>query len=248
MGVMKKAGSLEFKVGLFVMLALGILGWLVVKAGDFYLKPSYSVRLVFNFVSGIDRGSPVRLAGVNVGEVKEIRILRTPEGASQVEVTCWVQQGAFIEEDSQVRVNSMGLLGEKYIEIIPGKSGSKTLSDGGVISGTAPVTIDELTDSGERLIKKMQFTVDNINNVVADPQFQTSVKGTFNNSEKLTKNLLETTDDLKDAAKSAKIVMGRLRDGEGSIGKLLKDDRVARDLEAFVADIKAHPWKLLKRN
>ena len=68
MGGVKKAG-LEFKVGIFVAISLGILSFLVFKAGDFNVKPGYTVRFVFNSVSGIDEGSPVRLAGVTVGEV-----------------------------------------------------------------------------------------------------------------------------------------------------------------------------------
>jgi hypothetical protein len=59
---------------------------------------------------------------------------------------------------------------------------------------------------------------------------------------------MEMTDDLKDAAKSMRVVFGRLRDGEGTIGRLLKDEKMAKDLEEFVVDIKTHPWKLLKRD
>ena len=86
------------------------------------------------------------------------------------------------------------------------------------------------------------------NQVVGDEEFKTHAKGLFVNGDKVATNLAETSEDLKDAVKSAKIVMARLRDGEGTVGKLFKEDKVAKDLEAFVADIKAHPWKLLKRN
>ena len=86
---MKKDG-LELKVGLFVMLALGILIFLVARAGDFYMKPGYTVRFVFSFVQGIDAGTPVKLAGVTVGEVKQIQVVRNPQGQTQVEVTTWI--------------------------------------------------------------------------------------------------------------------------------------------------------------
>jgi len=244
---MKKMG-LEFKVGVFVIVSLAILGILVVKAGDFYMKPGYTVRLLFNYVSGVDTGSPVRLAGVNVGEVKEIHIIRNEKGQTQVECLAWISKDAKIEEDSRVRINSLGLLGEKYIEILPGTSGTTTLSNNGLLMGKPPANMEEIVDSGTRLINKIEFTVENINDVVADPAFKASVKNTFTNADKLTKDLSEMTSDLKEAVASAKVVLGRLRDGEGSVGRLLKDDKIAKDLEAFVADIKAHPWKLLKRN
>jgi len=244
---MKKAG-LELKVGIFVFVALAALAALVFKAGDFYLKPGYTIRIVFNFVSGVDKGTPVRLAGVSVGEIKEVHIIRDVEGATQVEMTAWIMKGAFIEEDAEARINSLGLLGEKYVEIIPGTGGNKTLSDGGTLNGKSPVGMDKFTESGNRLISKMEYTFDNVNEVVADSKFKTSLKNTFGNAEGVTENLREASDDLKDTLKSARIVMARLRDGEGSIGRLMKDDTMAKDMEAFVKDIKAHPWKLLKRD
>ena len=244
---MKKPG-LEFKVGIFVLCALGLLMVLVFRTGDFYFKPGYGVRFIFGFASGIDKGSPVRLAGVEIGEVKEAHVVRSPEGQTQVEVIARIDKDAVIEEDADVRINSLGLLGEKYVEILPGSGGAKVLPENGTLVGKAPVVFEKLTESGNRLINKMEFAVDHVNEIVGDPQFKASVKGTFVNADKVASNLVETTDDLKDAAKSARIVMARLRDGEGSIGKLLKDDKIARDLEAFVEDIKAHPWKLLKRN
>ena len=43
------------------------------------------------------------------------------------------------------------------------------------------------------------------------------------------------------------ILMARLRDGEGTVGMLLKDDKIAKDAEALVADLKKNPWKLLAK-
>ena len=240
--------SVEFKVGLFVVVALIFLGTLIVKAGDFYMKPGYTVRFVFKYVQGIDRGSPVKLAGVNVGEVKEVHVIRNPQNQTQVEVDTRIVQGVFIEDDAKIRINSLGLLGEKYIEILPGTPGSGVTADHGTLVGNTPLAFDDLAESGNRLMKKMEGAIDSMNELVADPNFKASVKSAFGNAEKLSKNIMEMTDDLKDAAKSARVVLGRMRDGEGTIGRLMKDDKMAKDLEGFVADIKAHPWKLLKRD
>jgi phospholipid/cholesterol/gamma-HCH transport system substrate-binding protein len=244
---MKKM-NLEFKVGLFVVVALGLLMLLVAKAGDFYMKPGYTMRFVFKYVRGIDRGSPVKLAGVNVGEVKTVHVVRNAQGETQVEIEAWIAQGVSIEDDAQLRVNSLGFLGEKYLEILPGTPGSKLVADRGTLVGKAPLAMDDLAESGNRLMKKMETSIDSLNELVADPNFKSSVKATFVNLDKLSKDLMETTNDLKETARSAKVIFGRMRDGEGSLGRLLKDDKLARDLEAFVADVKAHPWKLLKRD
>ena len=197
---MKKAG-LELKVGIFVLIALAGLATLVFKAGDFYLKPGYTIRIIFYFVSGVDKGSPVRLAGVNVGEITEVHITRNAEGATQAEMMAWIMKGASIEEDAEARINSLGLLGEKYVEIIPGTGGNKILSDGGTLIGKTPAAPETITESGSRLINKIEYTFDNVNEVVADPKFKVSLKNTFGNAEGMTQNLREATDDLKDALK-----------------------------------------------
>lgn len=244
---MKKT-NMELKVGGFVFIALILLAILIFKAGDFYLKPGYTVKFIFDFVSGVERGSPVHLAGVSVGEVKSVQAVRNAEGKTYAEVVAWIMQGVLIEEDAEIRISSVGLLGERYVEVLPGTVGSATISQGAFLTGRAPVAFGKLTESGSRLIGKLEYSVDNLNKVIADPAFQADVKGTFRGAAKVSKNLEETAEDLKDAARSARIVLGRMRDGEGTIGTLMKDDKVAKDLEAFVADIKAHPWKLLKRN
>ena len=245
---MIKKGSLELKVGLFVLLALCALTLLVVKAGDFYLKPGYTLRFIFDSVSGVDKGTPVCLAGVPVGEVKDIRVIRTAENRSQVELLAWVERGAFIEEDAKVRINALGLLGEKYIEILPGSQGAATLSDGSLLNGKSPIGMETLTEAGDRLIRKMETAMDSVNTVVGDERFRTDVRNTFGNASQVSGNLVEISADLKDTIKSAQIVMARLRDGEGTIGYLLKNDTVAKDLEGFVKEIRKNPWKLLKRD
>lgn len=251
---MKKDG-LELKVGLFVMLALGILSYLVMRAGDFYMKPGYTVRFVFSFVQGVDAGTPVKLAGVSVGEVKQIQVLRNPQGETQVELLTWIAQGVYIEDDAKAVIKSLGMLGEKYIEIIPGTPGNNKIGNGSTVIGKTPFAMEDFAEGTRQLVGQLQQLTDNVNQVVSDPEFKASVKGTFVNAnntflaaDTAVKNLTQASEDLKDASKSAKIVLGRLRDGEGTIGRLLKEDSIAKDLEAFAADIKAHPWKLLKRS
>lgn len=242
-----KSEDLEFKVGLFVLVALAVLVGMVMKAGDLYLKPGYTVRLILDSVNGIEKGSSVRLAGVPVGEVKSIRAVRLSDDRTIAEAMAYIAQGVILEEDAELRVGTMGFLGEKYIQLMPGTPGAKILGDGGTLTGKTFSNVDDLFDAGKIMIDRFHHAAESIDAVVSDPEFKTSVKGTFTNADQVGKNLLETTADLKDAAKSAKIILGRMRDGEGTVGRLLTDDRIAKDLEAFVADIKKNPWKLLKR-
>ena len=107
--------------------------------------------------------------------------------------------------------------------------------------------VDDLFDSGQKLIQNFEYVAEDLRSIVGDEEFKKAAKGTFVNGEKVFANLESASADLKDAAASTKVVMARLRDGEGTAGKLLKEDKVYKDLEAFVADIKKNPWKLLKK-
>ncbi len=256
-----KKGSLELRVGLFVILALTGLTVLVLKTGDFYLKPGYTVHLVFDFVSGIDDGSPVHLAGVDVGKIMRTDVVRDVSGETHVELTAWIREGIVIEEDAAARINTLGLLGEKYVEILPGTPGAKLISDGGILRGSKAVVLEDLTEAGNRLIGEIESAFKSVNQVVSDPQFRYAAKNTFikasdtfdsasvvsGNLVGVSEDFKQTSKDLKDAAASAKVVLERLKNGEGTVGYLLKNDKMARDLEDFAADIKQHPWKLFTR-
>src|SRR3990167_6056715 len=106
-----------------------ILFVIVFSIGDFYLwNPGYSIRASFRFINGVEESAPVRFAGVNAGEVKEIQIAADPAtGQTLIELVLWVRQDVIVPEDSVITINTLGLLGEKYVEIIPGSVVAKCL-------------------------------------------------------------------------------------------------------------------------
>ena len=121
--------KLELKVGTFVFIGLIILVIFVLSIGGFKTwTVGYRVNLVFNFVNGVKVGAPVRFAGVDVGEVKKIILQPKPEeNRTAVCLEAWVKDNVHIPLDSTVWVNTLGLLGEKYVEIMPGKDYSLSL-------------------------------------------------------------------------------------------------------------------------
>ena len=189
---MKKA-NLEFKVGIFVFLALVTLLVLVFKTGDFYMKPGYTARFIFDFVSGVDKGSPVRLAGVNVGEVTGIQIIRNAAGATQAEVTARIDQGISIEEDADVRINTLGLLGEKYVEILPGPGQGRVLKAGEGLMGAGAVSELQLTQQFARVLSQFEATLNSANTFVGDPRIAQRIGSTLENAENLTQRLDQAT-------------------------------------------------------
>jgi phospholipid/cholesterol/gamma-HCH transport system substrate-binding protein len=107
----------ELKVGVFVLLGLGVLGYLSLNVSDAPTQSSggITVTAYFDNVAGLVRGAEVRAAGVRVGRVQGIELER---GKARVELELF--PGVKLPRDSQASISSLGLLGEKYVEIKPG--------------------------------------------------------------------------------------------------------------------------------
>jgi len=219
--------KLEIKVGLFTGIGLGLMFLFAFFISDSYLwGEGYSVNIFFDYVNGITESAPIRLAGVNVGEVENIGIIYDENlKKTSVQVKLWIHKGIRISEDSMARINTLGLLGEQYLEISPGSS-SVFVADGGEIAGKNPVNV------GQQMEKMGDF-VGIIRRVLEKLDKGEGTLGKLINDDQLYDNLADISD--------------RLERGEGTLGKLLVEDDVYDDLKSFASDIKAHPWKLIHK-
>ncbi|MFH0840163.1 MAG: MlaD family protein [Candidatus Omnitrophota bacterium] len=196
-----KEMSFEVKVGIFILVGFVILLIMIFSISDIYfIKPGYHIKVTFNFANGIAMSAPVRLAGIEVGEISGIKVYYdTAEHKTKVEISAWIRKNVLIEADAQAVINTLGILGEKYLEIFPGEDRHNFLKDGSTLVGKDPVSMEDMT-------------------------------GQF-----------------KELAESATVIMKRLEEGEGTIGKFLTDDSIYNNLDEFTADIKENPWKLFNK-
>ena len=227
--------SFELKVGIFIFIGIVILSVIVFSIGNFYtLKRGYELNILFSFANGISVGAPVRYAGVEVGEVQDIEVyFDEKENVPMVRLLVWASQNTWVNEDSGANINTLGLLGEKYLEITPGTRESRLLQKGETLRGYDPVSTEELTRETQETLAKVDSMIDSLNKVVGDEGFRESVKNTEANLE-----LLST--DFRG-------VLALAKDGDGTIGRLLSDDKLYKDIDDMILDIKKHPWKLLYR-
>ena len=150
----------EVKVGALVVAALAVLAAGIFLVGErnnlFVRKNEYFV--LFENVGGLAAGNPVQLSGVTVGRVKRVVL---PEAVDKKLLTVWISldghYGERIREDSVARIKTLGLLGDKYIEISSGSPDSRIVMIEGEIKAAAPTDVDRLLTSGE----------DAVDNVVA---------------------------------------------------------------------------------
>lgn len=131
----------EIVVGFFLLLGLLALGYLAVKLGKMEIvgNRGYTVYATFSNVGGLRTGSPIEIAGVEVGSIENISLKNY-----QAQVALRMKEGVELPDDSIISIRTKGLIGEQFVRISPGGS-EKTIPPGGVISETEPpVDIMEL--------------------------------------------------------------------------------------------------------
>ncbi len=189
---MSRESHLELKVGSFVLLALAGLSYFIFSVSNLSLfEKGHVLQAVFGFANGLKEAAPVRLAGVEAGLVKNMEVFTdaSDNQRTKVRVTMWIKEGVEIPVDSKVTINQLGLLGEKYVEIIPGAS-TEFFKAGTVIVGFDPVPMEKISERVNALTEKLDKTIDNIN------KGQGTV-GKFLTDESIYRNLDELTADLK---------------------------------------------------
>ena len=186
-----KAISYEVKVGIFILIGLVILFIMIFSIGDIYIiRPGYRIKVIFNFANGIALNAPVRVAGIEVGEVDKIKIYYdTTAQRTRVELSAWVKRDVVIEEDAKAVINTLGLLGEKYLEIFPGKS-KRFLEEGSVLVGTDPVSVEDMTMEAKKLLDSLTVIAERLKN-------GEGTIGKFLTDDSVYNNIEEFTADIK---------------------------------------------------
>ncbi len=124
----------EISVGLFVTLGALALAYLSLELGGLKLMRDggSTVSARFSSVGSLKVGDPIKIAGVDVGEVSAIRLVDF-----EAEADLGISKSVVLPEDSIASIQSAGLLGDAYVSISPGAS-DRDLEDGGKITRTEP--------------------------------------------------------------------------------------------------------------
>jgi len=130
-----------------LVVTVGFLGYAVANSGRSTVS-GYDLHARFDRIDGLSVGSDVRVAGVKVGSVTQVRV--DPK-TYQAEVAFSVQDAVHLPRDSSAEVTSDGLLGGKYISLVPG-------GDDKLISAGGNVTITQSSISIEQLLGKFIFS------------------------------------------------------------------------------------------
>ncbi len=247
----------ELRVGVVVLASLGILAFAILSIGGGSggaFSPRYQVRALMNDVNGLKSGSPVRVGGVEVGTVTRVDF--AGDGSGMVEVAMRLDRRVKerVTTESQAALGSLGLLGEKAVDITSTTHGAP-IEDGGYLASAAEDPFKGLLtdassstahmrrilsrmDAGEGLIGKalrddelyvrLTDVSVRLQGVLAKLESETGPLGRLMNDREMSRSLGES-------AKSVERIASRLEAGQGALGALTKDDEIGRDLKALLS-------------
>jgi phospholipid/cholesterol/gamma-HCH transport system substrate-binding protein len=230
-----KIGLRGLRVGILVVFAFGVLIFLILNAsGDispFTKKLKLHAR--FGNADGLRRGSEVRLAGVRIGKVDEVRLLGPTQNENEkVEATMSIDNEIdgkpateLIRDDSTARLSSASILGsDKIINVTPGSALGKPVKSGDTLSpGAEAGSFEALTASGNELMQQLNKLSVQFTDIAGKINQGQGSAGRFINDEAFYNNLNATVRDVND-------VVRQIQSGQGSAGMFVKDPALYNNL------------------
>ena len=205
----------ETIVGFFVMVSLTALFIMVlIIARQEGLFQSYmEYQAIFKNVSGLKPGSEVHLAGVTVGNVKEIII--EPAGNTKVTFNVIRRYSDQIREDSQASIGFMGLLGDKSLDLSAGSSGKAAIPPNGPVATIEPLDMTQLLARAGPSLENLQKILDNL--------------------AKISDSLVGKEGSMLNAFDQLKEILGKINQGQGSLGMILNDPKLYHETTATLS-------------
>jgi phospholipid/cholesterol/gamma-HCH transport system substrate-binding protein len=248
----------ELKIGVVstVAIVIGIVTVFLLTGGSGFFWQRYSLKSRFANVAGLNSGSPVRVAGIQVGSVTDVQLV-----GEQVDVTFEVNKKHRnqITTDSVAKLGSVSLLGESAVDITPSSTGTPIPEWGYVPQGRPAAALSDITDQAGQGITELT-------GLIHDLRTGRGTAGKLMTDEELYRQLnafVASAGDLVNGIKNGRGTLGRLvtdpatanaleaslknlqtltaglNAGEGSLGKLLHDDAFSNSLTSATSNIDA---------
>ncbi len=239
------AMSREARVGLFLVVAFLILIALFELLG----KETIFARMVeyktsFKSIPALKIGDPVRLAGVDVGTVRDIQVI-----GARVEVSFRVKPGTPVKTDSIATIKLTSLLGTNFVDLTFGSPAAQIAPPGSLLQSAEPPDLNTLLARLNDAAGDIQTLAKQLNEGIGK-SFE-PISSTFQSMDRIAKQIekgqgtlgkLIANDDLYREIQGIATNMNKLSQqiarGEGTLGKLASDDALYNDLRSLTADLK----------
>ena len=212
--------SSRVKVGLLVFGAVGLLvaASISLEGSTSWFQTSY--RAHFDDVVGLKIGAPVRIAGLNVGHVDDVRLL---DGVLMVEVTFSVENTIIdrLRSDASAVVRAMSVLGDKILEISPGTPSQPPLQPDAILPGQVELEIAGIAPSAESTMLNLNQTLLEIRNLVASIRKGEGTLGSLIAKDDIYVQMRQAIQNIDGITKDMAGLISTIEHGDGTVGKLM---------------------------
>ncbi len=178
----------ELRVGILVAVGLAAAMTMILLIGRFaWFEKAYTIYADFTNIEMLDVDFPVRLAGVKVGRVTDIRFVD-----DKVRVAMNIKQKVGIRADAVVTITTGIILGETYVDISIGSLTEPYLQDGSVVQGVDPISTDRLVASVQSVAQRMDALSASLGEVLGEKE-KTDLREIIATTRKMTDNIEKIT-------------------------------------------------------
>jgi len=232
------------KLGVFVasgLLFLILLLYMIGKNRNLF-GPSFILKAQFDNVQGLVSGSNVRYSGIEIGTVKKINILS--DTVMEVIMVVDDKMKKILRSNAIVSIGSDGLMGNKVINIAPGRTPASLVTANEVLLTRKPVATDELLQTLSKtnqdvavIAAQLRSTVTRLNNSTAlwkilnDETLPQQLHQSASNVQLATARAAALATDLQ-------AIVSGVKNGKGSVGAILTDTAFAMNLNNAILKIK----------
>lgn len=166
----------ELIVGIFTAAAvIGLISMVFVLNKSIIIASNNSYVVTFGFIDGLEPAAPVRFAGLTVGKVESIEPDYS-DSTARMRVHIRVHDNVPLRRDAYAGINTLGMIGEKYVEIVPYGDTAEVLASGATLRGRNPLMMSEIMQRGEQIVTDLQSTVLGVNAIVSDRDVQAQIR------------------------------------------------------------------------
>lgn len=229
----KQISWAQLRVGLLVVVSLVIFAVLVfLMTGEGFFATKYTLHAFMDNAGGLKKGDPVRLAGIDVGNVDQIRVSASHEPLRAVEVIMRVQR-RYMEEirgDSMVTLEAEGLLGQRYVDIVRGTPKAAAVPNGGEVRVNVRPDLGDVVASSATVLTNLNRVITNVNRITSQVESGKGTIGRLVYDESLYARAQSAVNDVQQ-------LVSRAAAGEGSLGKLLLSDDIYNRMNSSVVKV-----------
>jgi phospholipid/cholesterol/gamma-HCH transport system substrate-binding protein len=217
----------QIRVAALIIVGLLVLAFAVYRVGKIFdvFASRYTLVTMVPSVAGLQEGSPVTLAGKQIGQIDKIEFipLRLKRGGNHMVLKLSVADRVReqLRHDSKVQIRPMGLLGDKYVDIEPGTLTSAVLVAGDTIPAVIAFDMEQFLAHASELLDKADLVVADLGQITGGIARGEGTMGQMLHDDQLYNRMVGATGEMHR-------LLGQLNSGRGTLGRLIQDPEMYR--------------------